>query len=142
VPNSTRYRWIINAAFASDAEVECEYCERRVFRDLDPNAPAFATVEHRIPLSRGGLDVRDNVSIACRRCNSEKGSLTYDEFMSVRDDPVARKNLQTVVMGLVSTIQSDQMKRTYITRYGASRHCVLCRGSGIWPEVSACPCTR
>lgn len=38
---------------------------------VDPAAPTF---EHVVPRSKGGLDEIDNLAIACRRCNGERGS--------------------------------------------------------------------
>jgi 5-methylcytosine-specific restriction endonuclease McrA len=37
-------------------------------------------VDHRTPLSRGGANSIDNILPACRRCNTEKGRLTEEEF--------------------------------------------------------------
>lgn len=37
-------------------------------------------VEHMTPLTRGGGDVADNRTAACRRCNSRKHTRTVDEF--------------------------------------------------------------
>lgn len=41
-----------------------------------------ATIEHRLPLSRGGSHVWDNVVLACRNCNLSKGSKTEEEFVA------------------------------------------------------------
>jgi 5-methylcytosine-specific restriction endonuclease McrA len=37
--------------------------------------------DHRIPRSRGGGNSVANVEIICRRCNSNKGSMTPEEFV-------------------------------------------------------------
>jgi 5-methylcytosine-specific restriction endonuclease McrA len=37
-------------------------------------------LEHKIPLSRGGKDERDNLDIACQHCNLSKGNKTVEEF--------------------------------------------------------------
>lgn len=37
-------------------------------------------VDHRTPLTRGGANSIDNVLPACRKCNTEKGQLTEEEF--------------------------------------------------------------
>lgn len=39
------------------------------------------TVDHDIPLSRGGTDNIENVLPACRSCNSKKNAKTADEFI-------------------------------------------------------------
>lgn len=40
-----------------------------------------ATIEHVIPLARGGTHTRDNLTVLCRSCNSRKGA----DFSSVRN---------------------------------------------------------
>jgi 5-methylcytosine-specific restriction endonuclease McrA len=47
----------------------CQYCGRT--EDL--------TLDHVIPKSRGGKTSWDNLTTACRKCNSRKGDLTPDE---------------------------------------------------------------
>jgi len=37
-------------------------------------------VDHRTPLTRGGKNSIDNILPACRKCNTEKGQLTEEEF--------------------------------------------------------------
>ena len=55
----------------------CAYCERP-FSDVRP-----PTIDHVIPLSRGGTNDDSNVVAACRSCNSSKGSRTAVEFQEV-----------------------------------------------------------
>ncbi len=52
---------------------KCCYCGIRMdgIPGVDPAAPTF---EHVVPRSKGGLDEIDNLAIACRRCNGERGS--------------------------------------------------------------------
>ena len=40
--------------------------------------PNYPTVDHIIPLKRGGTDTLDNVQLACKRCNSSKGAKLND----------------------------------------------------------------
>jgi len=46
---------------------QCGICQQHV-------EPADATLDHIIPLSRGGPHTRANVQLAHRRCNSRKGA--------------------------------------------------------------------
>lgn len=48
----------------------CSYCGERS-DDL--------TADHIIPLSRGGNHTLDNITVACRSCNSRKGERTPEE---------------------------------------------------------------
>lgn len=43
----------------------CSYC--KTTKDL--------TVDHIVPLSRGGSTVESNLQVLCRRCNSRKGNI-------------------------------------------------------------------
>lgn len=57
--------------FKRDANL-CLYCAQRFpTRDL--------TRDHITPLSKGGLDVWNNVAAACRRCNNHKGGQTPEQ---------------------------------------------------------------
>ena len=47
---------------------ECHWCH-------DPfHSIHQATLEHIVPLARGGLDNMNNLTLACRRCNNGRGS--------------------------------------------------------------------
>jgi hypothetical protein len=49
----------------------CHYCGSR--RHL--------SIDHKIPESKGGMTEAENLLTACKRCNSEKGTLDYEEFL-------------------------------------------------------------
>lgn len=36
--------------------------------------PTYATIDHVLPLSRGGQDVPNNWQLACKSCNNAKGN--------------------------------------------------------------------
>jgi 5-methylcytosine-specific restriction protein A len=38
------------------------------------------TLDHRIPLSRGGADEKNNLVLCCDVCNNKKGNMTEREF--------------------------------------------------------------
>jgi len=61
------------------ADGVCYYCRRRVgIRTL--------SMDHIVPLGRGGRSVRGNVVPACKNCNSQKQSMLPVEW----DDYLAR----------------------------------------------------
>lgn len=66
----------IRAAVLNDAS--CVFC----------GASENLTIDHIVPVSRGGTDDIDNLQAACRRCNSSKGNSSHDEA-------VARRNKRT-----------------------------------------------
>ena len=51
----------------------CHYCGDRMTR-------ASMTIDHVVPLSRGGANRQHNMVACCKRCNSAKGSRTADEL--------------------------------------------------------------
>lgn len=70
--------------FASFGDV-CFYC----------GCGGELTVDHDIPLSRGGTDDIDNILPACRSCNSRKNSLTAVEFFASRRFKLVKKSAPT-----------------------------------------------
>lgn len=64
---------------------ECIYCGSR----------ENLTLDHLIPLSRGGPDTPDNAVMACRSCNSSKGSRGVYEWYGLE----GRDSLPRVVEG-------------------------------------------
>lgn len=57
---------------------KCFYCGVE-FTAQDP-----ATMEHIVPLSRGGSHTKSNITAACGGCNSSKGSKTLEEYRSMK----------------------------------------------------------
>ncbi|MCB0393062.1 MAG: HNH endonuclease [Bdellovibrionales bacterium] len=47
----------------------CYYCETRF-------PPAELTMDHKVPIARGGVSSRENIVVCCKECNSKKGSQT------------------------------------------------------------------
>jgi len=63
----------INEIFERDGNICC-YCK-------DTKGPFH--IDHMIPLSRGGLNALDNLTVACKTCNLRKHTLTAEEFINV-----------------------------------------------------------
>lgn len=51
----------------------CQICGKELSFDIDPQSGDYPSIDHIIPLARGGLHQWNNVQLACRRCNWEKG---------------------------------------------------------------------
>ncbi len=58
----------------------CAYCDVKLKR-LDRAGPDYPSIEHQIPKVRGGKDEADNLVIVCKRCNSMKMAMTFQEFL-------------------------------------------------------------
>jgi 5-methylcytosine-specific restriction enzyme A len=56
----------------------CHYCARRF-------TPAELTMDHLIPLSRGGRSERHNIVPACKECNNKKKHMLASEWQEYLD---------------------------------------------------------
>jgi 5-methylcytosine-specific restriction endonuclease McrA len=61
-------------ALLAHHEGSCACCGSKILVEID----------HRIPLTRGGSNLIDNILPACRRCNRRKGTMTEEEFRAFR----------------------------------------------------------
>ena len=52
---------------------KCIHCNRRLIINHDGRSDTDATLEHITPRTHGGTDELDNLTIACGRCNHQKG---------------------------------------------------------------------
>ena len=52
---------------------KCYYCEKNFSKET-------LTMDHVVPLVRGGKSIKNNVVVACRKCNSEKRHKTLVEI--------------------------------------------------------------
>ncbi len=63
----------------------CWYCGEKVgFKNL--------TMDHIIPLSRGGRSTKDNLVPCCRRCNTRKKNALPVEWQEYMDHLAAKKS--------------------------------------------------
>lgn len=60
---------------------KCFYCEQRVSTSSQCLRP-LGTIDHYIPLSRGGTHSKENLVLACFPCNQDKGNMMPDEFVN------------------------------------------------------------
>lgn len=60
---------------ATSESIICHYC-------LHDIPPSKRTVDHYIPLARGGSHSRENLVAACSTCNARKSDLMPDEFFA------------------------------------------------------------
>ena len=68
----SRARWTHQAPSFRSRSSDCAYCATRF-------AETELTVEHILPVSRGGLHEWTNVVTACRSCNTRKGNRRPEE---------------------------------------------------------------
>lgn len=58
----------------------CGICGEAIDRDVPAGWKRAGSIDHIIPLSRGGNHTRDNVQAAHISCNSKKGNLLPEEM--------------------------------------------------------------
>jgi 5-methylcytosine-specific restriction endonuclease McrA len=76
----------------------CFYCGKT---GLDHNADAWddnlATLDHVVPLAAGGgLYDKNNLVVACSKCNSKKGKLSAEEFIDKLNEQKALEILRNL----------------------------------------------
>ena len=66
--------------FKKEAEKVCHYCGKQITNKDE------LTVDHVVPVSKGGENAKDNFVISCKSCNREKANLSaerYTEFLNI-----------------------------------------------------------
>jgi 5-methylcytosine-specific restriction endonuclease McrA len=58
----------------------CKYCRVPMTWDYSLTG---VTVDHVVPLSRGGRNRRDNIVLACRKCNQAKADIEVATFRAL-----------------------------------------------------------
>lgn len=53
----------------------CYYCDQRFQKD-------DLTMDHKVPLARGGTSSKNNIVCCCKDCNSKKQSMNSVDFIS------------------------------------------------------------
>jgi 5-methylcytosine-specific restriction endonuclease McrA len=74
-----------------EAHPECVYCEARFDR---ASSTRCRTVDHVLPLVRGGTNASDNLVPACKACNSSKNKRTVEEWVAAGLAPDGAKKFR------------------------------------------------
>jgi 5-methylcytosine-specific restriction endonuclease McrA len=86
--------WLEEACISQ--QWRCAYCGISMRRKPRRDMPWLtATLDHVLPISRGGRNQRWNLVAACHGCNQAKGSMTADEFRAARDTDGSPKGDQS-----------------------------------------------
>lgn len=87
---STKYRknrdpsirdYVVWDVYTEDNFV-CYLCDEPVDINQRHPHPKSPSIDHVHPLSRGGLDIRENVRLACWNCNKNKRNMFLDEYFA------------------------------------------------------------
>lgn len=60
----------------------CAYCGKPVDPAAPLSDPTKGTIDHYVPVSRGGSVGMENWKASCRRCNEGKRNLLPEEFIT------------------------------------------------------------
>lgn len=71
-PERAEHRTSVMRALVRKHGGRCALCGEPV--SFKQGTPSYATIDHVMPLSRGGLDVPANYQLACHACNQAKGN--------------------------------------------------------------------
>jgi Restriction endonuclease len=63
--------------FRNNSEPVCYYCNKAIQTNSNRND---LTVDHKMPLSRGGKSIYSNLVISCLSCNAEKADMAEREY--------------------------------------------------------------
>jgi hypothetical protein len=104
----------IRAAIFERDDFVCQYCAQRFTKDQ-------LTIDHLIPLSKGGLNEAINYVTCCGPCNQKKGSLPLVDFarqvrieiedLPVHGDPIISNEALPLQLRLIRKRIFDRMRR-------------------------------
>lgn len=103
-------------------EIFCGYCNR-ILR-YPGHHPYYdqPSVDHKIPLSRGGFNKFENIMICCMRCNVVKGTMFNETYIKMLEllspqEYWMERILSEIYPGRVSTKMARQKKQAEAERY-------------------------
>jgi len=95
-------------ALVNSAE-KCYYCELTFGSDNHAINAGIKTRDHIIPLAKLGKDIPENIVIACRWCNEEKGNMTlvkfFDHILAMKSLAHLQRDKDIILENIASLIQ-------------------------------------
>jgi hypothetical protein len=67
----------------------CRFCGIKCQMPIGFNFPDEATIDHVVPISKGGSHAWDNVQLLCRECNTAKCDKNWEVFKNEAHDKMA-----------------------------------------------------
>jgi hypothetical protein len=78
--------------FGTDTTYPCCFCGLLLTRET-------ATLEHIVPVSKGGTIRRSNCELSCFPCNQERGSDDFDGFRAEKEAEVVAQRIVALLLG-------------------------------------------
>lgn len=63
-----------------NSNYKCFYCGKSL---EDMTNDKSYTIDHKIPITKGGSNDEENLVISCRSCNSRKGTKTHNQYIKL-----------------------------------------------------------
>jgi hypothetical protein len=60
----------------------CFYCDREFYSKDHHKNCGYKTIDHIIPIIRGGRNIPNNMVVACNWCNNQKGNMELVDFLN------------------------------------------------------------
>lgn len=76
LPRRDEVYYLVRSSFKSG--FNCYYCN--IPLKIKGDSTNKFSIDHKIPMSRGGTNTLDNLCVCCVRCNEVKGCMTEIEF--------------------------------------------------------------
>ena len=76
----------------------CQACGKEGLSPLSTDDAFLASIDHIVPLSRGGSNDDDNIQLLCLPCNLSKGQMNMEEFMNHRECVVDLNDFESVMI--------------------------------------------
>lgn len=110
----TSFRKImIEISYQMKGKDVCQYCYKKFAKEK-------MTIDHMFPIDFGGPTISDNLLPACKKCNNEKGNMTYQQYMAfleAKDVGLEEKYLKTLkkYQELIRKEKRYQIQKSWIT---------------------------
>jgi hypothetical protein len=102
--------------------LRCLYCDRR----LTATGAGKPQMDHKQSLSRGGTAGTDNLGLCCKACNSAKGPLNSDEYLSL--------------LSFLSTWEDQDAAKSLLSRLRGAYWCYRGSPKGLKQQETASCC--
>lgn len=106
----------------------CYYCGKNI---IDPDD---LTVDHKIPVARGGQTVEFNLVISCKNCNLTKSNLNESEYKSILNEAIElmkTTKLYDIILFNNSLESAMEFKKLQISKKSEYQKAIECEKNNL-----------
>lgn len=106
----------------------CYYCGKNI---IDPDD---LTVDHKIPVARGGQTVEFNLVISCKNCNLTKSNLNESEYRSILNEAIElmkTTKLYDIILFNNSLESAMEFKKLLISKKSEYQKAIECEKNNL-----------